>query len=62
MAMTTILVGDHALSDRLLATGYCLATFMAGEALYACAVTTDRLTIVAGGASGRVHFLRLETD
>jgi hypothetical protein len=31
----------------------------ADGALYTCAVAQDG-TIVAGGASGRVHFLRLE--
>jgi WD40 repeat protein len=43
-----------------LASGRCLATFQAGEGLQACTVAPDGLTIVAGGMSGRVHFLRLE--
>ena len=50
---------DHTLKVWDLETGRCLATFVADGALYACAVSPDGRTIVAGGASGRVHFLRL---
>ncbi|HEY9614795.1 helix-turn-helix domain-containing protein [Allocoleopsis sp.] len=28
--------------------------------LYTCAITLDGKTIIAGGSSGRIHFLRLE--
>jgi WD40 repeat protein len=60
--------GRHAVSgsdDRTLKvwdleTGSPVATFSADGPLYACAVAPDGLTIVAGGASGRVHFLRME--
>ena len=53
---------DKTLKVWDLATGHYIATLQAGEALNACAVVPDGVTIVAGGASGRVHFLRLETD
>ena len=43
-----------------LARGACLATFHADGALRACAFAPDERTVVAAGASGRVHFLRLE--
>jgi hypothetical protein len=36
------------------------ARFFADSAMTACAVAPDGRTIVAGEASGRVHFLRLE--
>ena len=53
--------GDHTLKVWDLASGHCLATFQAGEMLTTCTVAPDGVTIVAGGASGRMHFLRLET-
>ncbi len=37
-----------------------LASFTDEGELYACCVCPDGATIIAGGASGRVHFLRLE--
>ncbi len=37
-----------------------IAGFSAEGALEACAVAPDGKTIVTGGASGRVHFLRVE--
>ncbi len=37
-----------------------IASFSGESALYCCAVAPDGVTIVAGEASGRVHFLRLE--
>ena len=48
--------------DTGLESGECIATFSADGALHACAVAPDGQTIVAGGASGRLHFLRLEGD
>lgn len=38
----------------------CLATYMADDKLLACAVTPDAHMILAGGVTGRVHFLRLQ--
>ncbi|MDZ8067685.1 MAG: WD40 repeat domain-containing protein [Nostoc sp. DedQUE08] len=38
-----------------------IASFTGESALTCCAVASDGMTIVAGEASGRVHFLRLET-
>lgn len=37
-----------------------IASFSGDSALECCAVVPDGVTIVAGEASGRVHFLRLE--
>jgi WD40 repeat protein len=37
-----------------------IASFSGDSALECCAVAPDGVTIVAGEASGRVHFLRLE--
>ncbi len=36
-----------------------LCTFTADSALYACALSLDGRTVVAGDAAGRMHFLRL---
>jgi WD40 repeat protein len=41
-------------------TGEVIATFTGESAIKCCAFTGDCLTIVAGEASGRVHFLQLE--
>jgi hypothetical protein len=41
-------------------SGEVMATFIGDGALNCCAVAPDGVTIVAGEASGRVHFLRLE--
>jgi WD40 repeat protein len=41
-----------------LSSGQCLTTFDTNEQLNACAVAPDGITIIAGGESGRVHFLR----
>ncbi|MCV3215459.1 WD40 repeat domain-containing protein [Plectonema radiosum NIES-515] len=41
-------------------TGEVIATFIGDSSIHCCAVAPDRLTIVAGEASGRVHFLQLE--
>jgi len=51
--------------DRILAvwdlkSGEVITTFNGESALMCCAVTPDGVTILAGEASGRLHFLRLE--
>jgi WD40 repeat protein len=51
---------DKTLRVWELESGQLLASFYAGEPLNACAVAPDGVTIVAGGVSGRLHFLRLE--
>ena len=51
---------DQTLKVWDLTSGQCLATFYTNEAVNACAVAADGVTIVAGDASGRLHFLRLE--
>jgi WD40 repeat protein len=51
---------DRTLKVWDLETGSSVATFSADGPLYACAVAPDNVTIVAGGATGRVHFLRME--
>jgi WD40 repeat protein len=43
-----------------LGNGTCMNTFYADGILYACSVSNDGRTLVVGGESGRVHFLRLE--
>ncbi|MFO8041190.1 MAG: WD40 repeat domain-containing protein, partial [Sodalinema sp.] len=43
-----------------LATGNVLATFIGEGAMSSCAIAPDGVTVVAGGAGGRVYFLRLE--
>jgi WD40 repeat protein len=37
-----------------------IASFSGDSFMISCAIASDGLTIVAGEASGRVHFLRLE--
>jgi len=51
---------DKTLKVWDLHSGQVLATFIAESAVCACAAAPDRETIVAGEASGRIHFLRLE--
>jgi WD40 repeat protein len=51
---------DQTLKVWDLESGELVASFSADGTLAACAVAPDGLTIVAGGASGRVHILRLE--
>ena len=41
-------------------TGECLTTFIVESRMTRCAVASKGRTIVAGDASGRIHFLRLE--
>ncbi len=43
-----------------LASGACLATFHTDERLTVCAISPDGRLLIAGGESGRVHFLRWE--
>jgi WD40 repeat protein len=40
-------------------TGQTIASFIGNHHLLTCAISPDGATIVAGEASGRVHFLRL---
>ncbi|MFN6480330.1 WD40 repeat domain-containing protein, partial [Nostoc sp. DedQUE07] len=51
---------DWTLKIWNLDTGEVIATFTGESYMYCCAVAPDSVTIVAGDASGRVHFLRLE--
>jgi WD40 repeat protein len=51
---------DQTLKVWDLETGKVVATFTADAQLWSCAVGPDGLVIVAGDASGRVHFLSLE--
>lgn len=41
-------------------TGEVIASFTGDIGILCCAIAGDRLTIVAGDASGQVHFLQLE--
>jgi hypothetical protein len=41
-------------------SGEASATFIKDGALFCCTVASDKVTIVAGKASERLHFLRLE--
>ncbi len=50
--------GDKTLKVWELESGACIATFHADAAVACCASTP--VTIVAGDASGRVYFLKLE--
>ncbi|MEH2459650.1 WD40 repeat domain-containing protein, partial [Nostoc sp.] len=51
---------DKTLKVWNLATGKVITTFRGDSNIDCCAVAGDRTTIVAGDASGRVHFLPLE--
>ncbi len=51
---------DNTLKVWNLATGKVIASFTGESSIYCCAVAPDGVTIVAGEASGRVYFLRLE--
>lgn len=51
--------GDHTLRVWDIGGGQLLATLRDEGAVWACAFTPDNRTIVAGGDSGRVHFLEL---
>ncbi len=51
---------DHTIKVWHLERQQALATFTGESAMLACAIAPDGLTILAGEASGRLHFLRLE--
>jgi WD40 repeat protein len=51
---------DNTLKVWELASGKCLASFQADGPIYACAISSDGKTLVAGDALGRLHFLRFE--
>ncbi|PSB47732.1 WD40 repeat domain-containing protein [filamentous cyanobacterium Phorm 6] len=51
---------DHTLKVWDLLTGKEVASFSGESAFSGCAIAPDGVTVVAGDASGRVHFLRLE--
>jgi WD40 repeat protein len=51
---------DKTLKVWDLSSGELIDTFTGEGALWCCAVAPDGVTIIAGEASGRVHFLRLE--
>jgi len=53
---------DKTLKVWNLETRNIVASFKGDGELLACAVAPDGVTIVAGEASGRVHFLRLENS
>ena len=50
---------DNTLKVWDLSTGAMIASFSDEGKLITCAVASDGKTIVAGGATGQVHFLRL---
>ena len=52
--------GDNTIKVWNLETREIIATFTGESSLNCCAVAPDGVTIVAGEASGRLHFLRLE--
>lgn len=51
---------DQTLKVWDIKTGKLIASFKADVQIRACAIGSDRVTIVVGELSGRVHFLRLE--
>ncbi|MFP5272998.1 WD40 repeat domain-containing protein [Coleofasciculus sp.] len=53
---------DYTLKVWDLETRKIVASFKGDGELLACAVAPDGITIVAGEASGRLHFLRLENS
>jgi WD40 repeat protein len=52
---------DNTLKVWDLETREIIASFTGESSIMCCAVAPDGVTIVAGEASGRVHFLRLES-
>jgi hypothetical protein len=44
----------------MIESGEAIASFIGDGALFCCAARPDRATIVAGEASERLHFLRLQ--
>ncbi|MBO1054810.1 MAG: hypothetical protein HEQ25_23335, partial [Dolichospermum sp. DET73] len=53
---------DNTVKVWNLETGEEIATFIGDGNFYSCAVTPNGLTIIAGVAAGRVHFLKLENQ
>ncbi|MFM6843266.1 MAG: WD40 repeat domain-containing protein [Dolichospermum sp.] len=51
---------DNTIKIWDLTTGNEIATFTGESPILSCAVASDGVTIVAGEASGRLHFLRLQ--
>jgi len=51
---------DQTLKVWDIKNGKMIASFTGDSAMISCALSTDGRTIIAGEASGRVHFLRLE--
>jgi WD40 repeat protein len=51
---------DNTLKVWDLESGSLIASFAGDSFMLSCAVAPDGLTIVAGDASGKIHFLRLE--
>ena len=51
---------DNTLRVWDIITGQTIASFSGDGYLHACAISPESRTIVAGGASGRVYFLRLQ--
>lgn len=51
---------DQTLKVWDLADGESIATFTCDGAIYTCAIAADSRTIIAGDATGAVHFLYLE--
>ncbi|MEG4281245.1 WD40 repeat domain-containing protein, partial [Microcoleus sp. MON1_C1] len=51
---------DKSLKVWDLSSGNVIASFTGKSSIASCAIAPDQITIVAGDASGRVYFLRLE--
>ncbi|MCU0638071.1 MAG: hypothetical protein MUE87_05585 [Methanothrix sp.] len=51
---------DQTLKVWDIESGSIICSFTGENAMFCCAVSPDGRTIIAGEASGRVHFLRLE--
>ncbi|NEQ88359.1 MAG: WD40 repeat domain-containing protein, partial [Moorea sp. SIO2I5] len=52
---------DNNLKVWNLQEGKAIANFRGDSELFSCAIAPDGITIIAGEASGRLHFLRLES-
>ncbi len=52
--------GDHTVRLWDLDTALSIACFTVDDVVTSCAVSADARTIIAGDASGAVHFLRIE--
>ena len=51
---------DNTIKVWDLSSGNIIASFTGESSIASCAIAPDGVTIVAGDASGRVYFLRLE--